>query len=57
MEMDGFFVVVVHWVNLLEWAGQVGCKPEEWKGSTGHVSSSPHGFPEPAAIDTAAAAC
>lgn len=26
-------------VYLLGWAGRRGCKPTEWRGSTGHVSS------------------
>lgn len=37
------------------WARHTGYTPAEWTGSTGRVSSSPRGFPEPAAGDAAAA--
>lgn len=39
------------------WAGHWGCKPVVWTENTERVSSSPRGFPKPAAGGAATAPC
>lgn len=41
-------------IYLSGFAEPAGCKPAEWRGSSGRVSSSPRGSPRPAAGEPAA---